>query len=102
MTMVDELMATAKTLPTEKLPEFLGALEGVRATAWARLSAPAPAVPASPEPDRLIDIRQVAARLGMSTSYLYRHHDRMSCAKKVGRKLLFSSKGVEEFIRKQK
>ena len=39
----EDILKTARELPAEDLPDFIGRLEAARATAWARLTAPAPA-----------------------------------------------------------
>jgi predicted DNA-binding transcriptional regulator AlpA len=89
-------LAQARTLATEELPRLLGDLEEIRTTALARLSAPAPA----PAPDELLEVPEAAHRLGLSPSYLYHHHKRFPFARKIGRKLLFSSAGLEVYVKR--
>lgn len=89
----------ARKLPTEELPDFIGELEAVKATAWARLSAPASA-PA--EHDELLEVEAAAQRLGVSKDYLYRHHAQYAFVRRQGRKLLFSAQGIEKHIRQNK
>lgn len=99
--MRDKLKAAleeARSLPLDDLPAFLGELEQVRVTALARLSAP---VAAPAPPDERVDIATAAKRLGVSTSYLYRNHKRLSFCKNEGRKLLFSARGIEQHIRRR-
>lgn len=89
----------ARSIAANELPRLLGDLEEIRATALARLSAPSS--PAE-QPDELIDVAEAARRLGVSPEYLYRNHNRLPFTRHAGRKLLFSSKGIEHFIcRKQ-
>jgi len=69
-------LSRAQTLPPEELPSFLGALEEVRTTALARLSAP---VPFKTAPNRelpeVLDVDQAAAYIGMSRKWIYRHYE---------------------------
>jgi predicted DNA-binding transcriptional regulator AlpA len=95
---LDALLALARTAPAEELPRLLGQLREVEATAMARLTAPVP----PPQPDELLDVRAAAARLGLSEDYLYRHHRTLPFARRVGRRVLFSSSGIAEFIAQKK
>ena len=95
--MRDELqnvLAAARELPAPELPRLLGELEEIRATALARLSAPSTAQ----QPDALLTVEQAAARLGLSTTYLYRNHSRLPLVRRVGKALRFSSAGIDEYI----
>jgi excisionase family DNA binding protein len=92
------VLAAARALPPEELPELLGELEQVRCTAMARLSAPAPV---RVTPDELVDVEEAARRLGVSTEYLYRHHKKFPFTRREGRKLLFSSAGIAEYLKKR-
>jgi len=86
----------AKELPTGELPRLLGDLEEIRVTVMARLTTP----PAQPQQhDELLDAAAAAHRLGISKDYLYRNHRDFSFTRRVGRRLLFSSLGIEKHIR---
>jgi hypothetical protein len=87
----------ARSLPAEKLPRLLGDLAEVQATALARLSSPAPA---PTPPDTLLTVKEAAERLHCSQVYLYK--TALPFKRKLGRKLLFSANGIEEYLRKQK
>lgn len=91
----DVLAQVARELPVEELPDFIGRLESIKATAWARLIAP---VPASQEHDELLSVEVAAERLGISKDYLYRHSGEYAFTRRQGRKLLFSSLGIEKHI----
>ena len=98
--MRDELQSVLDSLgqmERDDLPQFLGELETIRATALLRLSAPVPV----PRHDELIDVAAAAKRLGMSTDWLYGHHSKLPFTRQNGRKLLFSSLGIDEYIRKK-
>jgi excisionase family DNA binding protein len=89
----------AHELPPEQLPRLLGDLEEIRCTAVARLGAPP-----SPKPgglDQLVAVGEAAQRIGTSKDYLYRHSGELPFTKRIGRKLLFSSAGIERYIRQQ-
>ena len=90
------VLETARSLPADALPQFLGELETVRAVAWSRLTSPAPPVPNGA--DELLDIDAAAARLGISSSYLYRHHSQFPFSRRVGRTLRFSAFGIQSYI----
>ena len=95
---LQSVLDTLGTLPRERLPELLGELEIVRATAVMRLSAPS----AQPDhPDELLPVEQAAERLGVSKDYLYRHAKQFAFARRMGRKLVFSSVGIDDFIRRR-
>jgi coproporphyrinogen III oxidase-like Fe-S oxidoreductase len=96
--MREELKAAldlAKTLPPDDLAAFLGELEQVRVTALARIAAPVKET----KPDERVDIHEAARRLGVSKHYLYRHHRQMMFAGREGGKLVFSSAGMEAYIK---
>lgn len=89
-------LAAAQTLSPQNLPQFLGALEEVRATALARLVSPASA----PVADVLLDVGEAAKRLGMSRDYVYRNHHRYPFTHREGRSLKFSSQGIDRYLRR--
>src|SRR5436309_660912 len=82
----------AHALPPEELSMFLGDLEIVRASAWARLIRPNPTENIS---DALVSVTEAARRLGVSRNYLYHHHGDFSFTRRMGGRLLFSSNGID-------
>jgi predicted DNA-binding transcriptional regulator AlpA len=90
------VLQAARTLPPAELPRLLGDLEEVRTTALARLSVPAPV----PQADELLSVAQASVKLGCSKDFLYR--GKFPFARRLGRKLMFSRVGIEEYLRKQK
>jgi excisionase family DNA binding protein len=97
----DELQGAliqARTLEPEELPRLLGELEEVRATALARLSAPAPVAPT----DELLDMPEAAARLSLSPDYLYKHAKELPFTRRVGRRVLFSSAGIDAYLKRSR
>ena len=93
---LEPLLNLAKTVPPADLPEFLGALEQVRCVAFARLATPA----AESRPDESLTIEQASKRLGVSPDYLYRHWQQFKFARQEGRKILFSSNGIDAYLKK--
>lgn len=89
----------ARSMPVEDLPRLLGDLEEIRATALARLTTPATVQRAQ---DELLDVDQAAQRLGISRDYIYRHSDQFPFSRRMGRRLLFSSLAIDEYLRKRK
>jgi hypothetical protein len=94
---LDRLRNVARELPPEELPDFIGRLESIKATAWARLTIPAQ----SQQHDELLDVDAAASRLGVSRDYLYRHSQVYPFTRREGRKLLFSARGIERYIRQE-
>jgi hypothetical protein len=92
------VLARARTLAAEEIPRFLGELETIRATVWLQLTATAPVTKVAG--DELIDVEEAARRLGVSVDYLYRNHKQFAFTRRVGRKLVFSSLGIDEHIRR--
>jgi predicted DNA-binding transcriptional regulator AlpA len=92
------VLNAVRDVPAEELPAFIGQLESIKAAAWMRLSSPAPAM----QRDELLSVEQTAERLGMSTDYLYRNHKTLPFTRRMGRKLLFSSMGIDNYINRGK
>jgi excisionase family DNA binding protein len=92
---LEPVLEAARTLPPAELPRLLGDLAEIAATAQARLSAPVPALPA----DELLTVKQAAAKLNCSKDTLYKRD--FPFVRRLGRKRLFSSNGIEEYLRKQ-
>lgn len=93
------VLIAARELPAAELPRFLGELEEIRCTAMSRLTAPAPGIAPA---DELLGVEEAARRLGMSKDYLYRHHNILGFTRRMGKRLLFSSLGIERHIRQSR
>ncbi len=94
----EDILQAAREAALEDLPVLIGQLEAAKATAWARLTAPAPAQ----EHDELLNVPEAARRLGISEDYLYAHHREYPFTRRHGRKLLFSALGIDRHIRQNK
>lgn len=95
----EDLIVLARDTPVDDLPALIGILESAKAVAWSRLTAPAPI---QSQADELIDVSEAAKRLGISEDYLYRHHKDLAFTRHAGRKLLFSARGIEQYISQKK
>ena len=91
----------AAALPLETTTALLARLAVAQAalTTRAVVLALTPAVSATG--DSLLDVDAAAAKLGVSTSYLYRHARTLTFTVRVGRGLRFSSAGIERHIRER-
>jgi excisionase family DNA binding protein len=87
--------AKVEELSREAIPQLRGELAQLDTLLLARLLAPGQ--PQTPE-DQLLSVEETAVRLGCSQDYLYRHHKTLPFTRRVGRKLLFSAKGIEQHI----
>ena len=54
---------------------------------------------ANGEPERNVSAKEAASRLGISTAYLYRNARHLPFALRIGRRLLFSLRGLERWNR---
>jgi excisionase family DNA binding protein len=95
---LESALTLATDLPAEELPELIGQLEQIRIVALARITTPA----VQTRPDELLTVDQAARRLNLSRSYLYHHHEKKfkKFARKEGGKLLFSSKGLNDYLQR--
>ncbi len=91
-------LALARILALKEIPSFLGELEEIRVTATARLVAPAP----TEQPDELLSVEETARRMGVSKDYLYHAHKRFPFARRIGKRLLFSSSGLDSYLKKSR
>jgi excisionase family DNA binding protein len=52
--------------------------------------------------DRLLEIEEAAKRLGVKDDYIYHHSKSLPFIVRLGRKLRFSEKGIDKFIKEQR
>ena len=86
-------LALATTLAPAELPKLIGELAEISAVASARLASPA-----IEREDSLLSVEQAAARMHVSENYLYRNSKRLPFVRRIGRKVLFSSSGLDKFL----
>jgi excisionase family DNA binding protein len=94
---IQNLLRAAREFSADDLPSLLGEIEVIRYTARTRLS-PAPYMTGSGQADQLVSIAEAARRLNVSQDYLYRHWKELPFTRRMGRRLLFSSSGIEKHI----
>jgi excisionase family DNA binding protein len=94
----ESIFQLAKNLPLESLPEFFADLEHIRMAAFARMVIPT----SEAIRDELLDVEQAAARMNVSMDYLYRRHKRLPFTRRMGKRLLFSSNGLDSFLKKSR
>jgi len=92
---LQSVLDAVQRMNAEQMPELLGELELVRTTALLKLS-----VPTSPpvQHDELLSVDDAAARLHVSRDYLYRNSKRYPFTRREGRKVLFSSNGIDKYL----
>jgi excisionase family DNA binding protein len=73
------------TLPADALLAFLVELSALQARAALRLRVAGSRAPSNGGPERLLTVRQAAARCGMSADWLYRHKDALPFVRRLGR-----------------
>lgn len=93
--LLESLLELANVTPPDELAQLLGDLERIRVTVFARLTTPRTA-----EKDERLSVKQAALKLHVSTNYVYRHHGEFSFTRREGRKLLFSSLGIDAHMKK--
>lgn len=99
--LLDELGRLVGEISMDELPRLVGAL--VEAEERARLRLRVEAAGNSHRPDADADVNldaaEAARRLGLSKDYLYTNADRLPFVVKIGRRVLFSSRGLERWNR---
>jgi predicted DNA-binding transcriptional regulator AlpA len=91
---LDRLIGEATTAD---LPMLIGALEAARAQAWSRIAGPAPNRNGAEPPDENLSATVAARRLGLSKEWMYRHAASLPFTVKIGRRVLFSAKGLDRW-----
>jgi predicted DNA-binding transcriptional regulator AlpA len=81
------------------LPDFLGALEKIRAEVLLDATRPAPHPPSKREPDRVLSVEEAAAVLGKSKWWIYRNRHTLPRVKFSSGRYGFSARRLEEWIR---
>ncbi len=97
---LDELIE--RTRPNE-IPALVVALSArlsaLSALALKASTAEVRAHTANGEPERNVSAKEAASRLGISTAYLYRNARHLPFSLRIGRRLLFSLRGLERWNR---
>ena len=95
-----KILAETEHSSTDRQAELAGELEEAKVTVLARLMRPTPSS-FSQQPDRLIDVKEAAERLGKTENWIYHHHKQLPFTRqdKKGGPLGFSSAGLDAYIR---
>jgi excisionase family DNA binding protein len=100
---VNDLVGALPRLVNETRPEdrqrVLVALMAAAATLAAAPAEPRPA--ANGLPDENISTEEAARRLGLSRDWLYKHAAALPFAIRIGRRVLFSARGLERWNRQR-
>lgn len=72
-------------LSAEALAAFLLELSALQSRAALRLRLATSSPPTNTGPERLLSVREAAARCGMSADWLYRHKDALPFVRRLGR-----------------
>ena len=98
--MIPDISALERVRDPE-IPRTLGALEEVRATLWARLTAPirreTDEGPEIANDARLLTARELSERLGMSRRWVYRNRKKLG-GKKLGTNVRFTEGGLKRYL----
>jgi hypothetical protein len=81
------------SVPRSEIPALLCHLNSLAAALSARLLAE------DNEPDELLDVAAAAQHLKVSESHIYHHAKHWPFTVRVGGKLLFSSRGIDRYLR---
>lgn len=98
---VESLLSAIPHMSLDELLELMGQLETVRETAKFKMVHrvhPDPALAL----DRRIGVKEAAKRLGVSTGYVYHHADRFPFTCREGGRLLFSDRGIDDYLARKK
>lgn len=93
-----QLDAAIEAATPEEGPGLVVALSARLAALGASLAART-ATPV-PKQDANVDVAEAARRLGVSVRYVYRHAQELP-AVRMGRRLVFSSRGLDDYIRRR-
>ncbi len=89
------VQAVVEGCGADELPVILGRLAELQARAMRRLTVSAPA------PVRAVDenvsVEEGARRLGVSDRWIYKHADRLPFVRRIGRRVLCSSRALAEW-----
>jgi excisionase family DNA binding protein len=98
---IDAIRQLVRATSAEGLPSLIGALESVKAEAWARLSVPLAAdVPR--ETNENVSVEEAARRLGISDRWLYKNAGRLPFVRRIGRRLLCSTRALANWNDRQR
>ena len=86
-------------LPVEAVPALRGKLFELDTLLLSLIARPAAPAPVQHHCDRLLDANEAAKRLGVSKVFVYKNAGKYPFVVREGRRLLFSEKGLESYLR---
>ncbi len=95
------LEQVAANVPVPELPDLIGRLVSLEERARLRLRQGAPAATGATDADENVSAAAAARRLGVSRAWLYRHTPSLPFALKLGRRIVFSTRGLERWHRQR-
>ena len=97
--MTSALRDLLEALRPEEIPEVIAALSTRMAAELARRGVASSAAGAGP--DENLSAQEAARRLGLSRDWLYRNAGELPFTVRIGRRLLFSARGLERWNRQR-
>ena len=96
------VLVLARDAPPENLPSVLGRLAEAEAIVRQRLHNLAPSNGPGKQPDEHVSVEEAARRLGISTRFVYKHADRLPFIRRIGRRVLCSSRAIQDWSERQR
>jgi excisionase family DNA binding protein len=81
----------------EELPALAATLSSLNGMVAVRMLETSPSSAASESEDKNLSAEEAAERLGVSKYFLYRNATRLPFTRRIGRRLLFSSRGLRRW-----
>jgi predicted DNA-binding transcriptional regulator AlpA len=98
---IDALDQAATQAPLGTLPALIGQLVALEERVRLRLRQGAPTSTAHAARDENLSAAEAARRLGISRNWLYSHASSLPFALRIGRRIVFSSHGLERWNRQR-
>ena len=102
---LDLFSLDAGSIPVDQIPAAMAALAALQTQLCARLMTPGQEPQPGPaaEPDVMLKVDEVAARVRKSTKWVYRRAKTLPFARRLGpRSWVFSEHGLEKWLARQK
>jgi len=96
-----ELRAAITAAPVAELPSIIGAVEAVKAEAFARLVTPSAAPVAEDDGNLLVDADEAARMLGVTSRWVRDHQSKLGRVELPGRKLRFSARRIAAMVKRR-
>ncbi len=88
-------------IPREQIPAVLLEIASIQGALAASLLDGAEQHSAQGNGDKLLEVKEAAAKLGMTEDWLYRKGDKLPFVVRMGRNIRFSEQGIEKYIRQR-